>query len=236
VADAPLALRLSNVIKDYKGLRPLRVRQLEVVAGESVALLGFDAPAAEVLVTLLIAGSMPDSGEVAVFGRPTAAILDHSGWLTMLDQFGLVSERAVLLEHLTAEQNAAMPLSLTVESMPGDLRAEARRLAREAGIADEQLGVPVSQLSAEGRLRVRLARALALNPRILLAEHPNATLSPVEAQRLATDVSRISRERRLSTLVLTADRNFAHAIAPRVLTLRPATGELEQASRWRRWF
>jgi ABC-type methionine transport system ATPase subunit len=236
VPDPSIALRLTGVIKDYRGLRPLRVRHLEVAEGESVALLGFDAAAAEVMVTLLIAGSMPDTGEVIVFGRPTSAIDDHAGWLTMLDQFGLVSERAVLLEQLTAEQNMAMPLSLAVETMPGDLRSRVSRLAAEAGVTPSQRATAVAQLSADDRLRVRLARALALDPRLLLAEHPNATLTAAEALRFAADVVRITRERGLTTLVMTADAGFARAIADRVLTLEPATGELKPTGSWRRWF
>lgn len=205
MADAGPAIRLSGVSKDYHGLRPLRVQLLEVGAGELVSIVGLDAAAAEVLVTLLIGGSLPDSGEIAIFGKPTAAITDHAGWLTMLDQFGLVSERAVLLEQLTAEQNIAMPLSLTVESMPDELRSRARQLSAEAGVHAPHLMTPLAQLAPELRIRVRLARALALNPRVLLAEHPNATLTGPELQRFADDLASITRSRGLSTLVMTAD-------------------------------
>lgn len=236
MADPLPAIRLAGVIKDYRGLRPLRIQHLEVSTGEVVSLLGLDAAAAEVLVTLLIGGSLPDSGEVVIFGKPTATITDHAGWLTMLDQFGLISERAVLLEQLSAEQNMAMPLSLTVESMPDELRSRARQLAAEAGVPTPHLVTPMSQLDPDIRLRVRLARALALGPRVLLAEHPNATLSGEDAQRFAADIARISRERALSTLVLTADRAFAQALGGRVLTHVPASGELKPDAVWRRWF
>ena len=67
-------LELDGVTKQYGALRPLRVEHLVVAAGEQVALLGFDQPAAEVLINLITGASLPDTGLVRVFGRSTAGI------------------------------------------------------------------------------------------------------------------------------------------------------------------
>ena len=233
--QADLVVQLRDVTKDYRALRPLRVRHLEIRRGQSLALLGFDAPMAEVMVNLLTGGSIPDAGEVIVFGEPTTAVTDREAWVKMLDNFGLVSDRSVLLEQLSAEQNLAIPLSLAVESMTGDVRGQVQRLAAEVGLAPSELALSTGRLSAPARLRIRLGRALALNPHVLLAEHPTATLSPEEALVFAADLSRIRKERSLATLVLTADRQFAQAVADQVLTLQPATGELKSSGGWRRW-
>lgn len=228
-------VQLRDVTKDYNALRPLRIRQLDIRRGQALALLGFDAAMAEVLVNLLTGGSIPDTGKVIVFGEPTSGVTDRESWLKMLDNFGLVSDRSVLLEQLSAEQNLAIPLSLAVESMSNELRGEIARLATEIGLEASQLSQPVARLPPPARLRIRLGRALALNPHVLLAEHPTATLSAAEALTFAADLSRIRNERRIATLVLTADRTFARAVADEVLTLQPATGELQSSSGWRRW-
>lgn len=225
-------VELRDVVKDYRGLRPLRIRRLRLARGTSVALLGLDAAMAEVVVNLLTAGSIPDTGEVIVFGEPTNAIGDRDAWMRMLDRFGLVSDRSVLLDQLTTEQNLAMPLSLSVYRLSDELRQEVRRLADEVGLAADVLQRPVSEVSPESRLRLRLGRALALGPDVLVAEHPNATLSPSETASLAADLSRIARNRGLTTLVLTADRTFARSVAQEVLELHPATGELKPVRRW----
>jgi ABC-type sulfate/molybdate transport systems ATPase subunit len=86
------------------------------------------------------------------------------------------------------------------------------------------------------KLRLRLGRALALAPRVLLAEHPNASLNVEEAPVFAADFARIAGARGLASLVLTTDRTFASAVADEVLTLEPATGALKATSGWRRWF
>jgi ABC-type transporter Mla maintaining outer membrane lipid asymmetry ATPase subunit MlaF len=228
-------VELRAVSKDYRGLRPLRVTNLELHQGESLALLGFDQVTAEVLVNLVTGAILPDAGEVIVMGRPTSSINHADDWVETLDQFGLLSERAVLLDQLTAEQNLAMPLSLELDELPAEVRTHVKRLAHEVGLDDESLQSPLSALTSLMRLRVRLGRALALDPRVLLAEHPNASLSREEATTFAADLSRVVAGRRIASLVVTADQAFARAVAGQVLTLQPATGELKREG-WRSWF
>src|SRR3954467_6821167 len=108
-------LRVSGVRKNYAGLRPLRLNLLTVAAGERVAVSGLDAGAAEVLVNLVTGASLPDEGRIEVCGRATDTIANGDEWLDTLDQFGIVSPRAVLLDGATLLQNLAMPLSLEIE-------------------------------------------------------------------------------------------------------------------------
>ena len=229
-------VRIRNVVKDYQSLRPLRIRELDIGRHQSLALLGFDEAMAAVFVDLLTGGTLPDSGEVVVFGRPTSAVTDHAEWMTMLDYFGLVSARSVLLPQLTAEQNLAIPLTLTVESMSAEIRRTVKQLADEIAIPPGHLKSPIVELPPASLLRVRLGRALALDPKVVLAEHPNATVSSDESQAFAADVKRISASRGIATVVLTADPRFAAEVADTVLTLQPATGELRATRKWSRWF
>jgi urea transport system ATP-binding protein len=232
---ADVLVRLRGVTKDYRNLRPLRIAELDVTPGRSLALVGFDQMMAEVFVDLITGAILPDSGEVIAFGQPTLAIPDPNGWLATLDQFGLLTDRAVLVEQFTVEQNLALPLSVAVEEMSSDVRARVADLAAEVGLANDlrrQAGV----LAPGPRARIRLGRALALAPKVLVAEHPNATLSAEEASTLAHDIARIVETRGIATIVLTADHAFARAVAKEVLVLEPATGAFKPASGWRRWF
>jgi len=228
-------LRLRGVSKDYRSLRPLRIAELDLPPGRSLALLGFDQTMAEVLVDLITGAILPDSGEIVAFGQHTSSIADPGSWLTTLDQFGLFTDRAVLVEQFTVEQNLALPLSITVEDMTPEIGARVAELASEIGLASElrrQAGV----LGPALRARIRLGRALALAPRVLVAEHPNATLSAQEASALGTDMARIIETRGIASIVLTADESFARAVSKEILVLEPATGALKPASSWRRWF
>jgi ABC-type transporter Mla maintaining outer membrane lipid asymmetry ATPase subunit MlaF len=233
----PVLVSLSDVVKDYRALRPLRIQSLELHEGERVSLLGVDQASAEVLVNLIAGATLPDAGTVHALGRPTSAITDGETWLKSLDDFGIVSERAVLLEALTVEQNLAVPLSLDLHDLPTDTRARVAAVATEVGLAPEHMAKPTAALSALDRLRLRLARAIAVDPKVLMAEHPNAGLSPAEQPVFAEMLVRVAETRRLALLVLTADAGFAAAVSQRVLTLNAATGQLtDTASRWRKWF
>lgn len=231
-----VAVALRGVTKDYRGLRPLRIAGFELNEGTIVALLGFDQAMAEVLVRLIMGASLPDSGEVIVFGQPTTAIEDGAAWLRNLDRFGLLSDRALLVDQLTAEQAIAMPISFDLDEKSGEVRKTVRRLADEAGLDAAMLPQPIGALPAAAKVRVRLCRAVAPGPRLLLAEHPTASLSPIDTPAFAADFSRVVRSRRLTTLVMTADAGFARAVTGDVLTLQPANGALTTTPGWRRWF
>jgi ABC-type transporter Mla maintaining outer membrane lipid asymmetry ATPase subunit MlaF len=231
-----VVISLRNVHKDYHGLRPLRVQHLELRQGESVALIGFDQVGAEVLVNLITGATLPDSGDVDVFGAATGAITDADAWLEAADQFGILSDRIVLLESFSVEQNLALPMSLELDDLPVPVRASVRRLADEVGLTTAQLPQAVAHLDAESQLRVRLGKALALAPRVLLAEHPNLTLAPDHLPQFASDLVRIAASRSLAMVVITSDTSFASVVSDRVLTLTPATGALTAAAQgWRRW-
>jgi ABC-type ATPase involved in cell division len=236
VDEPALAISVRDVQKDYRALRPLRVRTLDVHEGESVALLGFDRAAAEVFVNLITAATVPDAGEVRVFGRTTTSIQDADTWLESLDCFGIVSERQVLLDEMTAEENLTIPITIALHQVDSAMRAKVAAIADEVGISSDQLRKPIAALDSSSRLRVRLGRALGPDPRIVLSEHPNASLTSDELASFAVDYSRIIARRGLASVVLTADFAFAAAVAARILTLQPATGELKPRSAWRRLF
>ena len=234
--DESPVLEVRGVVKDYRGLRPLRVQHFTLRPGQSVALLGFDQITAEVFVNLLTGATTPDAGEIRVFGQSTADITDGEAWLASLDRFGILSDRAVLLDQLTVAQNLAVPFTLELDPIPEAVRRDVVRLAGEVGLDERNLAAPVGTLSPAAKLRVRLARAIALGPRVLLAEHPNASLGAEDVPAFAADFARVTGGRQLASVTLTADRTFAESIAEQVLTLQPATGEWKAAAGWRRWF
>jgi len=231
-----LLVELRDVTKDYRSLRPLRIQHLALRAGESIALVGMDAAMSEVLVNLITGAQLPDEGEVRVFGRSTRSIIDVDDWVGDLDQFGLISGRAILVDRFSTEQNLALPLSLEIDDMPPALRAEIQALAAEVGLSADELGIPTAALTAISQLRLRVGRALALRPRVLLTEHPNALLHRDETSDFARDFARIVSSRGVASLVMTADAAFASQIAVQALEFQAATGALKRTSRFRRWF
>ena len=128
-------IHVAGVVKHYNALRPLRLRDWQLTRGQTAALNGFDKAAAEVLVNLLTGSSLPDEGVVRTFGRATSEITDSTDWLESLRRFALLSERTVLVEQLTVEQNLAIPHTLDVDPMPPDVREAVQAVGDELGLS-----------------------------------------------------------------------------------------------------
>ena len=229
----PPIIELTALSKDYHGLRPLRIEKLALAEGALTAILGLDQPMAETFVNLVTGAMLPDRGEVLVFGRTTASIDDSTEWLALVDRFGIVSERAVLLDALSVVQNLAIPFTLDIDPPPQDVHERAILLAQEAGLGEADWHGCVAELDADGRVRIRLARALALDPKVLLLEHASAALSAAASATLGADIRRIALQRGCALIAITADPQFASAVAGTVLTLDPASGRL--SARPRQW-
>jgi ABC-type transporter Mla maintaining outer membrane lipid asymmetry ATPase subunit MlaF len=221
-------LELSDVSKDYRGLRPLRIAALTVAHGEHLAIFGLDQTMAEVFVNLVTGATLPDGGDVRLFGRSTASITDSADWLAVVDRFGIVSPRAVLLESLTVVQNLSMPYTLEIEPPADDIRERAVALARRVGLEDVVLDRPVGELGPAGLALVRLGRALALDPAVVILEHPTAGISREAVVALAARCRALP----VATIALTADAEFGESVADRSLTLDPATGRLAGRPGW----
>ena len=229
-------LHLRDVVKMYGALRPLRVRELVLHAGESVALTGVDGPAAAVLADLITGAVLPDQGDVVAFGASTAALSNGDTWLQALERFGILSERAVLLDAMSVSQNLALPFSVELNPISASVMADVLRLVAEVGCAASVLALRVGDADPLLRARVRLARALATGPHLLLAEHPNALVSADQTAALAADLARVTAARGIAALTLTADLRFARSVASRVLRVNPATGAVTNVPTWATWF
>ena len=235
-------VQLSRVVRRYQGLRPLRIAALSIARGERVALSGLDAGAAEVLINLMTGAALPDEGEVHVLGRSTAGITSADEWLAFLEQFGIVSPRAVLMEGASIGQNLAMPFTLQIDPVPPDIAARVEELAAECGLRPDPAGpgLPggLSTLAGDApqevRARLHFARAIAIEPTFVLLEHPTAGVEEPARVPLGEDMARVLEGRRLAALVITQDQPFSLRVAHRTLKLQPATGELKPLRRG--WF
>jgi ABC-type transporter Mla maintaining outer membrane lipid asymmetry ATPase subunit MlaF len=217
---------LSAVSKDYRGLRPLRIERLDIMAGERVAVVGPDQVAAEVLTNMITGATLPDSGEVRVFGRHTASIADADEWLAFADRIGIVSDRAVLLDSMTVLQNLAIPYSLEVEPPAPAIAEKAAGLASTVGLAESLWNRAAAEIPPAMRVLVRLARGLALGPGLLVLEHPTASVPRGDVSALADQIATTGKRGPAAFLVVTRDDEFARRVATRVLRHDPASGRL----------
>ena len=229
-------LTMTGVHKDFQALRPLRVRELTVAAGDVMSIAGLDAPAAEVFVNLVTGAALPDAGDVVLFGQNTRTIPDSAQWLTTLDGIGMVTARGILIEAFSVLQNVAMSFTLEVDPIDPRVVPQAGALAREVGIDQAAFDLPAGRVPPEVKMRVHLARSLALGPKLLIAEHASAALPRETVSSFGADLARAAAARGLAVIAITADDVLARAIGGARLELVAATGELRTMSRIRRLF
>jgi ABC-type sugar transport system ATPase subunit len=219
-------LAIAGLTKDYQALRPLRIAQLSLAPGDVLVLGGIDAAGAQTLVNLITGATLPDEGDVRLFGQNTRDITDSGAWLASLDGIGMVTSRGILIEMFSVLQNIAMSYTLDVDPIDPRVVPQAGELARSVGIDQSLFDAPAGKVPLEVQMRVHLARSLALGPRILIAEHPSASLPREAVAAFGADIARAAQSRGLALLAITADDVLARAIGGRRLELVAATGEL----------
>ena len=206
-------IELRGVEKALGESFPLRITSFSLREGERVVLSGLPGVMGEALMNLIIGALLPDAGDVIVFGTNTRDITTDTEWLQSLDTFGLVSNRAVLLDQSTVAQNLALPMTLAIDPMAPDIRATVEGLAREVDLPLELLDRPVNALGSAvdpiaARARMHLARALAHHPRVLLLEHPTV-MTHLPGFQFGARLRSIADARKLSFIAVSDDDRFA---------------------------
>lgn len=219
---------------------PLRINDFTFREHERVTLAGLPGVMGEAFMNLIIGALVPDEGDVIVFGKNTRDIRTDTEWLASLDRFGLVSNRAVLLDQSTVAQNLALPLTLAIDPMAPEIRAEVESLAREVNLPLEILDRPVNALGdavdpVAVRSRLHLARALAHRPRVLLLEHP-AVRTHMVSYKFGARLRSIADARKISVIAVSDDDEFARESGSQRLRVE-RDGSLRPAGfGWRRFF
>ncbi|MFM8532430.1 MAG: ATP-binding cassette domain-containing protein [Acidimicrobiia bacterium] len=229
-------LEITGLTKNYQALRPLRIAQLRVLPGEVVVIGGIDGLAAETLVPLITGAALPDAGDVTLLGQNTKEITDGGAWLESLDAVGMVSARGVLIEAFSVLQNIAMSYTLDVDPIDPRVVPQAGELARSVGIDQSLFDAPAGKVPPDMQMRVHLAKSIALGPKLLIAEHPSATLPRELVPACGADLRKTAQSRNLALLAVTADDTLARAIGGRRFELLPASGELRAPGFFKKLF
>jgi len=207
-------LSLKGLVKRYAGTPVFRDVDLELRAGEFVAVLGESGVGKSTLLNCIAGLDTLDAGRVQLDGQDVTAMDDAQQALLRRRELGFVFQAFHVLPHLSVAQNVALPLLLL--GRPDDARVE--HMLHEVGLAG--FGPRLPQTLSGGQLqRVAIARALVHRPKLLLADEPTGNLDPVNAERvmaLLVDAARHDR----TTLLLVTHSRAAAARADRVMELR----------------
>jgi putative ABC transport system ATP-binding protein len=210
-------LQARNLIKSYDdgNIQALRGVDVDIEAGEFVAISGHSGSGKSTLLQLLGGLDRPTSGEILFKGVSLSKSFDLDSYRSQ--HIGFVFQAFYLLPTLTALENVQIPM------FEGKLNARQRRekadaLLRELGLAHRLNQYP-NQLSAGERQRVAIARSLANDPEILLADEPTGNLDSENSAKIMSILTGIQTGRNMTLIVVTHENEIARN-APRNIQIR----------------
>jgi phospholipid/cholesterol/gamma-HCH transport system ATP-binding protein len=225
---AASAIAVEGLHKSFGSQEVLNGISLTVNRGETVAVLGRSGTGKSVLLRLIIGLEKPDSGLVLIHGQDITGLkLDQLGVIRM--KMGFLFQHAALYDSLTVEQNVAFPLVHHRKEMPKSARDDrVKQLLAEVGMEGHLEKMP-SDISGGMQKRVGLARALALEPDILLLDEPTAGLDPISSGEIDDLVLKLQAEYHMASIVVTHDLHSAKTIADRLALLDKGSVVIESS-------
>src|SRR2546421_12190223 len=202
-AESQIPIQVRDLHKSFGSQTVLDGIGLEVRQGETLAVMGRSGTGKSVLLKLLIGLDTPDSGSVCVRGQDIKG-LGVKDLNEIRKKIGFLFQNAALYDSMTIEQNVVFPMNRHSQMPPEERKQRARELLASVGMPEDLDKLP-SQISGGMQKRVGVARALALDPEILLFDEPTAGLDPITAAEIAKLVVELKRQRGLTAVVVTHD-------------------------------
>ena len=210
-------IELRNLHKRFGRLTVLDGVDLRIDAGQSVVVIGASGSGKSVMLKHIVGLLKPDSGEVWFDGdridtRPERELMQ------IRKRFGFLFQMGALFDSLTVEENIAFPLIEHTRKDAEEIRQIVQEKLRMIGLPDVGPKMP-ADLSGGQRKRVALARAIALDPEIILYDEPTTGLDPIRADVINELILLLKRELNVTSLVVTHDMQSALKVADRVVML-----------------
>lgn len=210
-------IEVRNLRKSFNGREVLHGISLDVPRGEITVIIGGSGSGKTVLLKHLIGLIRPDSGEILVDGEDVTKLGDRR-LNEVRKKFGMLFQEAALFDSMSVFDNVAFPLREHTRLSKAEIREQVLTKLSQVGLTGAEEKMP-SELSGGMRKRVGLARALALEPKIVLFDEPTTGLDPITTDVVNRLIQDTHRALGLTFVVISHDIAGAFKIANRIAML-----------------
>jgi phospholipid/cholesterol/gamma-HCH transport system ATP-binding protein len=232
MANQSIAVEFKRVMKSFGAKRVLSDVSFQICQGQALCLLGRSGTGKSVTLKLIMALMRPDSGEVWVDQDNVVGMREQQLSLVRR-KLGYLFQDAALFDSLTLYENLALPLSRLTKKSKDEIDDVVGRVLADVGLGADGAKYP-SALSGGMKKRAGLARALVLEPKILLADEPSSGLDRITAAEIDELLMRRKVEHGTALIIVTHDVHGARRTADRVAVLDKgnlvAFGSVEEVS------
>ena len=222
-----VVIALQGVHKAFDGNAVLVGLDLVVERGETFTILGGSGSGKSVTVKLMIGLLRTDRGKLIVNGRDVTELHERD-WIAVRADFGMVFQGAALFDSLNVLDNVGYPLREHTDLSDAEIQSRVAEKLALVGLEGIEDKLP-SELSGGMRKRVAVARAVAMDPKVILYDEPTTGLDPANSRRIGQLIASLQSRLGVTSVVVTHDLQLCFAVSDRVGLLHE--GRLVQVAR-----
>ena len=216
VSDATVELR--DIWKSFGSLAVLKGIDLRIEPGEILTILGGSGSGKSVCLKHVIGLLRPDRGQVWVEGQDVTDSSERA-WVEIRKRFGYVFQGSALFDSLSVAENIAYPLREHLRWSEEKLAARVRECLAAVALPGIEEKMP-AELSGGMRKRIGVARAIALEPAVILYDEPTTGLDPANARRIGQLILALRKRLGATSIVVTHDLELCFEVSDRVVLLK----------------
>jgi phospholipid/cholesterol/gamma-HCH transport system ATP-binding protein len=205
-----VSLQVRGLRKNFNSQEVLKGIDFEVKAGEIFVIMGPSGSGKSVLLKHLIGLEAPDAGEILINGEPI-----DSAQTVEKYRLAMVFQSGALFNSLTVGENVGLYLTEHRLKPPEEIKKIVSEKLRDVGLADATEKTP-AELSGGMKKRAAIARALVIEPQLILYDEPTSELDPLSAVMVGEEILKLQERTGVTSLVVSHDRDLAFGIANRI--------------------
>jgi phospholipid/cholesterol/gamma-HCH transport system ATP-binding protein len=210
-------IELRNVYKRFGKLVVLNHVNLSIEEGQSLVVIGASGSGKSVMLKHIVGLLKPDEGEVWYQGRRIDMLSERDMGL-IRQEFGFLFQMGALFDSMTVQENVGFPVVEHTQKSKQEIDKVVGHKLTMVGLPEVRKKMPAT-LSGGQRKRIALARAIALDPKVILYDEPTTGLDPVRSDVINELILKLQREMKVTSIVVTHDMHSAFKVADRIVML-----------------